>query len=150
MAIVCHSQSHLIAACELRLGPTNESPQFTALVDEAVAVLRARWYRLLADAAYDAERHHVQCREGSGMRQTVIPLNRRGRGRKWPLTKYRRQMKRRFFKRVYGQRWQVESVFSRHKRLLGAALSSRSFPAWQRECNLRVITHNIMLLAAAA
>lgn len=46
-------------------------------------------------------------------------------------------------------RWQVESAFSRHKRLLGDALRSRSFPAWERECCLRVLTQNLMILAAA-
>jgi hypothetical protein len=146
LAVACHTQSHLIAAAELRLGPTNESPLFPDLIDEAV--LHARWDRVLADAAYDAEHHHRLCREQSGIRSTVIPLNRRRQGRKWPQTKYRRQMKRRFHRRKYGQRWQAESVFSRHKRLLGAALRSRSFPAWERECYLRVLTHNLMILAA--
>lgn len=146
LAVACHTQSHLIAAAELCLGPANESPLFPDLIDEAV--LMARWDRVLADAAYDAEHHHRLCREQSGIRSTVIPLNRRGTGRKWPRTKYRRQMRRRFLKRVYGQRWQAESVFSRHKRLLGAALRGRSFPAWERECRLRVLTHNLMILAA--
>jgi transposase len=59
-------------------------------------------------------------------------------------------MRRRFHKRVYRQRAQAESAFSRHKRLLGAALRSRSDPARERECFLRVLTHNLMLLAAAA
>ena len=104
--------------------------------------------RVLADAAYDAEHNHRLCREDWQVRSTVIPLNRRGHGRKWPKTKYRRQMKRRFHRRVYGQRWQVESAFSRHKRLLGAALRARTHAARERECFLRVLTHNLMLLAA--
>lgn len=70
--------------------------------------------------------------------------------------KYRNQMVRRFrprpegsrHKRVYGQRWQVESAFSRHKRWLGSALFGRSDESRTRECYLRVLTHNIMLLAA--
>ena len=90
------------------------------------------------------------------MRATVIPLNRRGQGRKWPKTKYRRQMVKRFRKkpkgsrhtRVYGQRWQAESAFSRHKRRLGSALGARSDASRERECQLRVLTHNVMLLAA--
>ena len=55
-------------------------------------------------------------REDLGVRSTVIPLNRRRQGRRWPKTPYRRQMVRRFRKkprgarhrRVYGQRWQAE------------------------------------------
>ncbi len=87
----------------------------------------------------------------------MIPLNRRNRGRKWPKTRYRRQMVKRFrkkprgsrHKRVYGQRWQAESAFSRHKRLLGSALRAKSDESRERECRLRVLTHNLMLLAAA-
>ena len=111
------------------------------------AALGVEWDRLLGDAAFDSEENHRFCREDLGVRSTVIPLNRRNRGRKWPQTRYRRQMKRRFFKWVYGQRWQAESAFSRHKRRLGSALSSRSEPARERECYLRVLTHNVMLLA---
>jgi transposase len=99
----------------------------------------------MGDAAYDAEHNHKLCREELGIRSTVIPLNRR-RGRKWPKSRYRRQMKVHFFKRVYGQRWQVESSFSRNKRLLGSALRARRWPSQQSECLLRVLTHNLMIL----
>ena len=51
--------------------------------------------------------------------------------------------------RVYGQRWQAESGFSRNKRLLGSALRARRWPDQKREILLRVLTHNLMLLAAA-
>jgi hypothetical protein len=103
----------------------------------------------LADAAFDAEAHHRYCREDLGVRSTVIPLNRRDRGRKWPKTTYRRQMVKRFRKkprgsrhrRVYGQRWQAGSAFSRHKRRLGSALGGRSDEAREREGRLRVLTH---------
>jgi Transposase DDE domain len=154
LEVACHTESHLLAAAEVRVGPTNESPLFTDVIDEAAR--HARWDRVLADAAHDAEHNHRLCREGWRIRSTVIPLNRRGHGRKWPKTRYRRQMVKRFRKkrrgarhrRVYGQRWQVESAISRHKRLLGSALRSRSDGARERECYLRVLTHNLMLLAA--
>jgi hypothetical protein len=146
LAVASHTRSHLVAAAEVRRGPTNESPLFAELIDQAVGL--AGWDRVLADKAYDAEHNHEIARRQSGIRATVIPINRRRHGRKWPATKYRRQMRRRFPKLKYGQRWQVESVFSRHKRLLGDALRSRSAPAWERECYLRVLTHNVMILAA--
>ena len=111
---------------------------------------------VLADAAFDSEEGHRYCREELGVRSPVIPLNRRSGGRKWPRTRWRRQMVRRLRKkprgsrsrRVYGQRWQAESAFSRHKRLLGSALRGKSDAARERECHLRVLTHNLMLLAA--
>jgi transposase len=121
------------------------------------ASLVVTWDRLLGDAAFDSEENHRLCREDLEVRSTVIPLNRRNQGRKRPQTRYRRQMKRRFrkkprgsrYKRVYGQRWQVESAFARHKRLLDSALRGRSDESRKRECYLRVLTHNLMLLAAS-
>jgi hypothetical protein len=111
---------------------------------------------VLADAAFDTEEHHRYAREDLVVRPTVIPLNRRAGGRRWPRTAYRRQMVKRFRKkpkgsrprRVFGQWWQVESAFSRHKRRLGSALGGRSDASRERECQLRVLTHNLMLLAA--
>jgi hypothetical protein len=135
----------LLAAAEVRVGPTNESPLFADLLDEAAPL--ARWDRVLADRAYDAEHNHATAREDCFVRLTVIPVNRRGR-RKWPRTKYRRQQRRRFHRVKYRQRWRVESAFSRHKRLLGPSLRSRSDPAREREARLHVLTHNLMLLAA--
>jgi Transposase DDE domain len=120
------------------------------------ASLAVTWDRLLAGAAFDSEENHRLCREDLGVRSTVIPLNRRNRGRKWPKARYRRQMRRRFrkkprgsrYKRVYGQRWQAERAFSRHKRLLDSALRGRSDESRERECYLRVLTQSLMLLAA--
>jgi transposase len=105
-----------------------------------------RWDRLLADAGYDGELNHRFCHEVLGMRSTVIALNRRNRGRKWPLTHYRRRMKHPPNREGYGQRWQIESSFSRNKRLLGSCLRARRQPAQHRECLLRVLTHNLMIL----
>ena len=52
-------------------------------------------------------------------------------------------------RRVYGQRRQAESGFSRHKRRLGSALRARSDAALERECYLRVLTQDLMILADA-
>ena len=38
------------------------------------------------------------------------------------------------------------SAISRHKRLLGSALRGRSEPSRERECHLRVLTRNLMIL----
>ena len=146
--------SHFLAGARVSAGPSNDSPQFTPVMTQAALIVT--WDRVLADAAFDAEEHHRYPREDLGVRSTIIPLNRRGRGRKWPKTTYRRQMVKRFRKkpkgsrhrRVYGQRWQAESAFSRHKRRLGSALGGRSDESRARECHLRVLTHNLMLLAA--
>jgi hypothetical protein len=153
LTVACHTASHFLAGASVSAGPSNDSPQFRPVM--AQASLAVRWDRALADAAFDSEEHHRFCRDHLRVRSTVIPLNRRAQGRKWPKTKFRRQMVKRFRKklkgarhrRVYGQRWQAESAFSRHKRRLGSALGGRSDASRERECRLRVLTHNLMLLA---
>ena len=122
----------------------------------AQASLVVTWDRVFADAAFDSEEHHRYARVDLGVRSAVIPLNPRGRGRKWPTAAYRRQMVKRFRKkpkgsrhrRVFGQWWQAESAFSRHKRRLGSGLGGRSDASREREYQLRALTHNLMLLAA--
>lgn len=155
LTVACETNSHLLTGATVSLGPANDSPQFRPVM--AQASLAVGYDRVLADAAFDSEENHRYCRRELKVRSTVIPLNRRNGGRKWPKTRYRRQMVKRFRKkpaggrhrRVYGQRWQVESAFSRHKRLLGSAPSGRSDASRERECYLRVLTHDLMLLAAA-
>jgi hypothetical protein len=49
----------------------------------------------------------------------------------------------------YGQRWQVETVFSMIKRNLGSALNGRSYWSQCREMMLLAITHNIMIVMPA-
>jgi transposase len=154
VTVAVDTDSHFLAGARVTAGPSNDSPQFKPVV--AQASLAVTWDRVLADAAFDSEAHHRYCREDLRVRATVIPLNRRGQGRRWPKTKFRRQMVKRFRRkprgsrrrRVFGQRWQAESAFSRHKRRLGSALGARSDAARERECQLRVLTHNLMLLAA--
>jgi transposase len=155
LTVACDTASHFFVGATVTAGPSNDSPQFRPVM--AAAALVVAFDRVLADAAFDSEEHHRYAREELGVRSTVIPLNRRNRGRKRPKTQYRRQMVKRFRKkpkgsrhrRVYGQRWQAESAFSRHKRRLGSALGGRSDASREREGFLRVLTHNIMLLAAA-
>jgi hypothetical protein len=102
---------------------------------------------VLGDAAYDAERTHALCRDRLGIPEAVFRLNRRNTGRKWPRSPDRRAMRRAFPRATSNQRWQVESALSRHKRLLGPSLRGHSRPAQKAETLLRVLTHNLMLLA---
>src|SRR3970040_454605 len=117
---------------------------------EAEEILREAHRRIpfrtaLLDAGYDAEWVHVLVRKELGA-QSVIPPTGGPKTPKCPRKNPARKMKRRFFKRLYGQRWQIESVFSRHKRLLGSALKSTSWEGQQREIRLRGLTHDLMLL----
>ena len=143
---VCEVDTHLFAGCIVTRGPSNDSPQFIPVMKQAAEGIH--FTAALADAAYDGEHNHRFCREDQQIEQTMIPLNRR-RGRKWPKEPYRRQMKTQFDKELYKQRSQIESVFSRHKRLMGSALRGRTETSQKRECLYRVLTHNLMILRCA-
>lgn len=147
LTLVCDNDTHLFAAAVVTDGPSQDSPQFPLAMIQACRHLTID--RLLGDAGYDGEHNHRLARDTLGIRSTVIALNKRN-SRKWPRTKYRRQMKRRFHCRIFGNRWQVESAISRNKRRLGSALRARTPPSQEQECFLRVITHNLMILSYAA
>ncbi len=143
-----HTASHLILGAVTNTGPTQDAPDFAPAVRQAAGLLALD--TVLADGAYDAEHHHTLCRERLGVREVVIPINRRGTGRRWPRAPYRRAVRRRWareLRAVYGARWHAESGFSRHKRRLGSALTARRPTSQQRQLILRVLTHNLMLLA---
>lgn len=109
------------------------------------AARRARITRLVADAGFDSEPNHALARDTLGMRTTIPPT--RGRPSQGPPAgKYRRLMKRRFNRRAYRRRWQVETVFSSMKRRQGSAARGRSYWARCRDLWLAVLTHNIMML----
>jgi len=144
LSLVCHLASHLFAGAVAGQGPSQDSPQFAPLMHQATQQIVCTG--LLADAGYDAEHNHRLCREAFGIPTTLIALNKRNTGRKWPKTTYRRQMKQNFAKDRYHQRWQIESAIAQHKRRLGCAVQARSLNAQIREGYLRVITHNLMIL----
>ena len=127
------------------MGPTQDSPQFEPVIRQAAGNHPIE--QVLADKGYDAERNHALCREDLGIPSTIIAVRRNTNGtRRWPSTPYRRAMKRQKLRETYGQRWQVESSFSRHKRLFGPALRARTWLMQQWECLLRVLTHNLLLV----
>lgn len=145
LTAVFHATSQLIGGIVTSRGPSQDSPEFENAMRQAASNLHLR--RVVADKGYDAEHNHALCRRELGIRSTVIPLNPRNHGRRWPKTPYRRQMKRRFPVRQYRRRTQAESAFSRHKRRLGSALDARSEPTQFAEIRLRVLAHNLMLIA---
>jgi hypothetical protein len=147
VTVVCHTDTYLFASCIVSRGPSNDSPEFAPAVRQARQFVRFK--RMLADAGYDGEHNHRLCREELSIKETVIALNKR-RSRKWPRSPYRRLMKEHFPEKVYNQRWHVESAISQDKRILGSALRARSEQSRQRECLLRVLTHDLMIIRRAA
>lgn len=134
----------MFVAALARLGPGNESPLLPPLVRQAAR--RVAIDTLHADAAFDSEAHHRLCREQLGIRRTIIPINDRGRPETLPRTPYRLEMKQAFPAQEAGQRWHVESAISQHKRRLGHTLRARGPKSRAAEIDLRVLTHNLMIL----
>jgi len=145
ITIVCDTQTHLIASCIVTRGPGYDFGLFEEAVGEAYK--QVRFKRILADGGYDSEANHRIAREVFCM-ETMIKLNLRGFNIE-PKGNHRRKTKEKFNKKIYNNRWQIESVFSRNKRLLESALRNRSDVSRERECFLRVLTHNLMIIRRA-
>ena len=78
--------------------------------------------------------------------QSIIP-NRIGRPTtKLPSGKYRRIMALRFSKKLYGQRWMVETLNSMFKKRLGPFLRARTYWSQMREMMLRLFSFNVLIL----
>ena len=141
--MLCDTQSYLVLAAEAGIGPWPDDPFFEPLVRRSFE--RVGIDTLLADAGYDSERAHLLVREEMGGKSVIPPW--RGRPTwKGPKGYWRRRMANRFPKKKYGQRWQVESLFSQDKRRFGSQLSASSVYGQFGELCLRVLTHNIALL----
>ena len=148
LTAVVHTASHLIVGAVPGTGLSQDSPDFAPAMRQAAELIS--FDTALADAGYDAEHNHHLCREELGLRQSVIALNPRNAGQRPPTTPYRHALWQDFPSATYHQRWHVESTFSQHKRRLGSALSARRSSAQHHELVLRVLTHNLALLAASA
>lgn len=153
LSLVCDSATHLIVAAIASTGGGGDAPFFEPLLTQACG--RMRHTRcVVADAGYDSEGNHRIARADNHIRSIIPPTSGRPRhnGNPPPTTQpYRRQQHHRFKRKadraIYGQRWQVETVNSMIKRNLGSALRARTPVRRRHEMLLRVVTHNIMLLA---
>lgn len=143
VGVVCDVTNHLVLSGIPERGPRFDRTHFQSALKEADRQKSIR--TLLADAGYDGEANHMHARDAYGMRTVMPPLI--GRNPKaMPKTKYRRLMRTRWPKKLYGQRWQVETVMSMLKRNFGAALRARSYWSQCREMMLRLFSHNVMVV----
>ena len=137
--------THTIIGVIPRRGPRVDTDRFVPLLENALRRVRLR--TALADAGYDSEPNHRHAREVRGV-HSFIPATAGRPTAKPPTGRYRRRMKQRLSKDYgkYGQRWQVETVFSMIKRRLGSVVHARSYWSQCRELMLLAVTYNIMLL----
>src|SRR5919107_768014 len=130
-----------VLAQAARQGPYNDCATLRPLVSAAHEVTPVGL--VLADAEFDSERNHRYVRDEIGA-DSVIPAKRGKAG--WKIKGVRAQMRRRFPRKRYSQRTQVESVFSAVKRKLSAKAPGRSTETQSRQALLLGLAYNIYLL----
>lgn len=140
VAVVVATGSLLPVALAIDLKPTHDCVQARTLLEQTQAVVRPA--RLYADAGYDAEWIHEQCREQWGV-ASVIPAVQRRRdgtvGGKW-----RSQMTPAYVQaQGYHRRWSVESFFSALKRTMGSALNARRPDQMVAEAAWKVLAYTL-------
>ena len=146
LAITCDCRNHLILSAITTRGPSVDINQFEKTLTPAIRCYTIK--HILADAGYDSESNHRFARETHNIRSTIPPKH--GRPTTKPFRgKYHRLMQRRFNRKSYGQRWQVETVFSMIKRNQGDVLRARTYWSQNREMLLKVLTHNIGIILFA-
>jgi hypothetical protein len=143
LALAVDCRTHLILAAHPCRGPTPD-------INHLESVVLSAWKKatigtVLADAAYGAEWVHEVLRNDMGMR-TLIPATLGRPSDKPPSGYWRRWMSRNLERTTYGQRWQVETVFSMIKRRLGDSVNAQHYWSQCRALNLLAITHNVMIL----
>ena len=148
LSLICDAKTHLVLGLTVNRGPKPDHCEFESTLRDALA--RQPLRTLIADAGYDSEKAHRLCREELGI-ESIIPARVNGRPRRDGGPRhirghYRKRLYRRFPAKRYGQRWQIETVFSMLKRLMGSALRARGYHSQCREIVLRVITLNLMIL----
>lgn len=149
LTIAVAAACHVILAARASTGAGSDSPHFEPVLFDAWR--RAPVKVMVADAGFDSEDNHRTARQDMGVRSVIPPeIGRPSKTGKPPRGYYRRLMRQRFNrkadKKVYGQRWQSETVNSMLKRNMGAALRARTEKRREREMLLRVVVHNVMLM----
>jgi len=146
LSAVVDVKTHLFLGVVIDRGPKPDDTEFHRLARQAHR--RQRFRFLLADAGYDGENHHRFLYGQLGVLGVIPPM--RGRpGRRAdhvPVGLFRAALASRWPIKAYRQRWQVETVFSLLKRLLGSAVRCRTRHAIDREIFLRILTLNLMIL----
>lgn len=143
LSVVVDTDNHLILSFRTTRGPSPDHGDLEPLM--LAAWKRQDIHTALFDAGCDSERAHCFLRHDLGIR-SIIPAKIGRPTDQAPTGRYRAQMKAHFPKKTYGQRWQVETVFSMIKRVLGECLNATTLRGQYRTLALKVLTHNLMIL----
>jgi spore coat protein U-like protein len=117
----------------------DKSPAQELMAKASQATLPAKLY---ADAGYDAEWVHDQCRLDWGAESVIKPARQRADGTRSGF--WRSRMSEKYLERKgYGARWAVESFFSALKRTMGSTLTSRKPSQLLAEAAFKVLAHTL-------
>lgn len=133
--------------------PRGPCGDFSDLIPLASSAAQVQHFDvLLADAGYDSEANHRHCREHL-LVESRIPAKKRRSVSVIATTPYRSLMVHTLGapgdsgkRRVYGQRWRVETLVSVVKRKWGEALSARREAMQQVQALLRSLVYNLYRL----
>jgi hypothetical protein len=140
VAVVVLAGSLLPVALTIDLKPTHDCVQARTLLAQTQAIVQPA--KLYADAGYDAEWIHEQCREQWGVVSVIPAVPRRADGTAGG--KWRAQMTPEYIKQQgYSRRWAVESFFSALKRTIGSSLSARRPDQMLAEAALKVLAYTL-------
>ena len=143
LAVAVDCDTHLVVSLATMRGPAPDIKHIQRVVEDAWRTWELG--TVYADAGYDGEWVHQWLREDLGT-ASLIPAKIGRPTSKPPSGRWRRWMAEHLHETDYGQRWQVETVFSMIKRNLGEAVNATSYWSQCRAMHLLAITHNIMIL----
>jgi hypothetical protein len=140
VAVVVVAGAMVPVALAIDLKPTHDCVQARTLLAQTQAVIQPD--KLYADAGYDAEWLHAQCREQWGVASIIPAVPRRADGTAGG--KWRAQMTPEYLQQNgYSRRWTVESFFSALKRTMGSPLSARRPHQMLAEAALKVLPYSL-------
>jgi hypothetical protein len=139
---------HVVLSIAVSTGAGSDAPSFDRLLYDAWR--RAPVKTIVADAGFDSEKNHRIARLDMRVRSIIPPLiGRPSKSGGPPSGRFRRLMHQRFHRKadhkLYGQRWQSETVNSMIKRNMGSALRAKTAQRREEEMMLRAIVHNLMI-----
>ena len=140
LSIGAKVREQLACSLKIRRGPRHDTIDFTPLLQRTSSIMPLSI--VAADKGYDSEANHGFVREYLDA-VSIIPA----RYEDVPIWRthgrYRKQMERRFYTRLYHQRNKNETILSVVKRMFGEHILSRSVRMQNRELFFRVIAYNM-------
>ena len=153
LAVAGHA--HLALALETSTGVGPDYRHFEPVLYDAWRRVPNRRFKAAADPGFDSESNHRLARLDMNLVSLIPPDSGRPLAdpSQPPGGRWRRHMKRLLATAEsrrrcgYTQRWQCETVHSMIKRNLGSALRGKTAWSRRRDMALKVLTHDVMVLA---